>query len=171
MDYAFRPFLIADQGALLSIYNHYIKNSYAAYFEDQVDESFLLRLRQMISSYPFYVIETSAGEVIGFGLIHRYHPAKAFDRTAELTYFISPSHTGMGLGTKLLDLLSEKAVQMKIDTLLASISSLNQQSLDFHKKNGFVECGRFIKVGRKFGRDFDMVWMQKHLASGPQGTK
>jgi len=25
------------------------------------------------------------------------------------------------------------------------------------------ECGRFLKVGRKFGEDFDAVWLQKRL--------
>jgi phosphinothricin acetyltransferase len=117
----------------------------------------------MTSGYPFYVIETPEKQVVGFGLIHRYHPAKTFNRVAELSYFISPSHTRKGLGTKLLSLLIDKAAGMGIDTLLASISSLNQLSVDFHKKNGFVECGRFICVGRKFGHDFDMIWMQKHL--------
>jgi L-amino acid N-acyltransferase YncA len=30
-------------------------------------------------------------------------------------------------------------------------------------KNGFRECGRFLKIGRKFGEDFDAVWLQKRL--------
>jgi phosphinothricin acetyltransferase len=52
---------------------------------------------------------------------------------------------------------------MKINSLLANISSRNRQSLEFHRKNGFRECARFPKVGRKFGEDFDAVWMQKQL--------
>jgi L-amino acid N-acyltransferase YncA len=166
MDYIFRQANNSDQGALLSIFNHYVETSYAAYFEDRVDESFLIQLRQMTSGYPFYVIEAPEKQAVGFGLIHRYHPAKTFNRVAELSYFISPSHTRKGLGTKLLKLLIGKAAEMGIDTLLASISSLNQSSVNFHNKNGFVECGRFIRVGRKFGQDFNMVWMQKHLHKG-----
>ncbi|MGD0951544.1 MAG: hypothetical protein ABR985_03985 [Methanotrichaceae archaeon] len=50
---------------------------------------------------------------------------------------------------------------MGIVTVLASISSLNQASLAFHKKNGFVECGRFVGIGRKMGKGFDVVWMQR----------
>ncbi len=52
---------------------------------------------------------------------------------------------------------------MGIDSLLVNISSRNRESLGFHLKNGFRECGRFLKVGRKFGEDFDAVWMQKQL--------
>jgi len=161
MDYIFRQARDSDQGTILSIFNYYVETSYAAYFEGRVAEPFLIQLRQMTSGYPFYVIETPDKQVIGFGLIHRYHPAETFDRVAELSYFILPSHTRKGLGTKLLKLLIGNAAEMGIDTLLASISSLNQSSVDFHNKNGFVECGRFIRVGRKFGQDFDMIWMQK----------
>jgi phosphinothricin acetyltransferase len=52
---------------------------------------------------------------------------------------------------------------MGIVTVLASISSLNQSSLAFHKKNGFVECGRFVGIGRKMGTGFNVFWMQKKI--------
>jgi phosphinothricin acetyltransferase len=52
---------------------------------------------------------------------------------------------------------------MGIDNLLASASSLNEQSLRFHAKVGFERCGTFRSVGRKAGRDFDVVWFQKRL--------
>jgi len=50
-----------------------------------------------------------------------------------------------------------------VDCLLANISSHNEQSLDFHRKMGFQQCGRFRRVGKKFGKDFDVIWMQKLL--------
>ena len=52
---------------------------------------------------------------------------------------------------------------MGLNSLLANISSRNRQSLEFHLKNGFRECARFLKVGHKFGEDFDAVWLQKQL--------
>jgi phosphinothricin acetyltransferase len=163
MEYTFRPANDTDQRAVLSIFNHYVETSYAAYFGNRLDESFLIQLNQKTSGYPFYIIETPEKQIVGFGLIHSYHPAKTFSRVAELSYFISPSHTRKGLGTKLLSILIDKATEMGITSLLASISSLNQSSVDFHNKNGFVECGRFIQIGRKFRQDFDVVWMQKSL--------
>jgi phosphinothricin acetyltransferase len=87
----------------------------------------------------------------------------AFSKTAEITYFIHPDHTGKGIGTKLLRLLEKEGMQKGITNILANISSLNPRSVDFHKKNGFIECGRFKNVGRKKGKLFDTVWMQKML--------
>ena len=163
MDYVFRQVISSDLESLLEIFNHYIETSYAAFYENKVDESFIINLKKMTVNYPFYVIETSLKQVVGFGLIHRYHPSTVFNSVAELTYFILPIHVHQGLGTKLLNILISDAKKMGIDTLLAVISSLNQKSIDFHTKNGFVECGRFMKVGRKFDQVFDLVWMQKFL--------
>jgi len=57
--------------------------------------------------------------------------------------------------------LLQEAKEKGISSILAGISSLNSVSLAFHKKRGFQECGRFQKIGRKWGQDFDVVWMQK----------
>ncbi len=59
--------------------------------------------------------------------------------------------------------LIEGARKLGVDNLVASISSLNEESLGFHRKCGFVECGRFRNVGRKHGRTFDVIWMQRVL--------
>jgi len=47
-----------------------------------------------------------------------------------------------------------------IHNILACIVSKNTQSIKFHEKHGFVECGRFKNVGYKFNQYFDLVWMQ-----------
>jgi L-amino acid N-acyltransferase YncA len=46
---------------------------------------------------------------------------------------------------------------------MASISSLNTQSLAFSRKLGFEEVGRFRRIGEEHGREFDVVYMQKWL--------
>jgi phosphinothricin acetyltransferase len=61
------------------------------------------------------------------------------------------------------DAIEKKAKRNNINTLLANISSKNQQSLNFHGKNGFAHCGTFKNVGNKQGQTFHMVWMQKDL--------
>jgi len=59
--------------------------------------------------------------------------------------------------------LSDEAILRGIDLLVASISSMNEASIAFHRKNGFRECGRFERAGRKNDQDFDIVWMQRRL--------
>ncbi|MFZ5980166.1 MAG: GNAT family N-acetyltransferase [Candidatus Zixiibacteriota bacterium] len=163
MSYNFREFRDPDSSKLVEIFNYYIENSYAAYREEKIDLSFVDILKHISRGYPFYVIEDDTAGVVGFGMIHPYHPAEVFKRTAELSYFLAPGHTRRGIGQKLLGLLTEKARSMGVDSLVASISSRNEESISFHLKHGFVECGRFKRIGRKWDRDFDVVWMQKFI--------
>ena len=74
-------------------------------------------------------------------------------------------YTGLGLGTKLLNELISAGKKIGITNYLAHISSQNTQSLNFHKKHGFEEVGRFKKVAIKFNNFIDVVWVQKQLAA------
>jgi phosphinothricin acetyltransferase len=56
-----------------------------------------------------------------------------------------------------------EARALGIDNLLASVSSLNEQSLRFRAKAGFQRCGELPAVGRKSGCDFGLVWFQKRI--------
>ncbi|HWQ20560.1 MAG TPA: GNAT family N-acetyltransferase [Methanotrichaceae archaeon] len=160
MKFSIRNVADEDEPSIRSIFNHYIENSYAAFPEERVGPQFLDIMKNMTQGYPFYVITDDSGEVIGFGFLHRYHPFPVFSRAAEVTYFISPEYARKGLGTELLSKLVEAARGLGIETLLASISSLNEASMSFHSRNGFKICGRFEKIGKKNGKDFDVVWMQ-----------
>jgi phosphinothricin acetyltransferase len=62
-----------------------------------------------------------------------------------------------------LERLLADACERGIDNILGMISLLNEQSLHFHRKHGFEQCGWFRRVGRKWDNDFDVIWMQKFL--------
>jgi phosphinothricin acetyltransferase len=163
MDFNIRDYSDSDAEAVLDIFNHYATTSMAAYDpEDGLPPQFMSDLLQVIGDYPF-VVAQSEGNVVGLAFLHALHPSPVFERTAELTYFIAPDFTRRGLGSLLLDFLEQSARMRGMDCLLASIARPNQASRDFHKAKGFKQCGLLEKVGRKFGRDLDVVYMQKHL--------
>ena len=162
MSYKIRKADEQDSGSISNVFNYFVENSFASYETSKVGPDFYSKMKACSPQYPFYVIEAS-NLVIGFGFLRPYRSSETFRRTAEITYFILPEHTRKGLGKKLLQVLEKEANEMGITTLLANISSLNNQSLKFHGKNGFRRCGAFRKIGTKFGKDFDVVWMQKSL--------
>jgi L-amino acid N-acyltransferase YncA len=162
MDYTLETMTESHRQAVIDIFNHYIQNSFAAYPDQPVEYHFFDRFTEMSAGYPTAVVKTEA-KVVGFGFLRPFHPASTFRRTAEVTYFIMPEHTRRGLGTAMLDYFTEQAKKLGIDSILASVSSRNQVSLNFHVQKGFQECGRLPQVGRKFGQDVDVVWMQKRL--------
>lgn len=161
MTYSLETMSKEHRAPVIDIFNYFVENSYAAYIDRKVDYNFFNMFMSMSMGYPAKVAKTSDGEVVGFALMHAYHPAQAFVRTAELTYFIHPQHTRKGIGSNFLDCFISEAQKMGIDNLIASVSSRNDDSLNFHRRSGFEECGRFKKVGRKFGHDFDVVWLQR----------
>jgi L-amino acid N-acyltransferase YncA len=112
---------------------------------------------------PKAVVAVSEKRVIGFALLKTHNPVPVFDRTAELAYYILPEYVNKGFETLFLELLLADAKGMGVDSVLAEVSSLNDASIKFHKKNGFAECGRFKRIGKKKGKDFDVVWMQKFV--------
>jgi L-amino acid N-acyltransferase YncA len=162
-DYTIREFDDRDSTAVIDIFNHFIVNSFAAYAEEPVGYEAITVFKDMTKGYPFFVVETDDGDVPGFSFLRPFHRTDIFRRVGEITYFILPEHTGKGLGKRLLAAVIEGAKKHSIDSILASISSLNKQSLAFHQRNGFFQCGCFESIGKKFNRDFDMVWMQKKI--------
>ena len=161
MDYRLEPVSVEDGDQIIDIFNYYVANSFAAYPENKVPNEFFQSFLNLTQGYPFLVAKDMSGKVVGFGSLRPYSPFPTFSRVAEITNFISPEHTGIGIGQQILDSLLDQAKKMGIVTFLASISSLNQASLAFHKKNGFVECGCFVGIGQKMGKVFDVVWMQR----------
>lgn len=155
------PVRIEDGSQIIDIFNHYVENSFAAYPDNRIPHEFFQVFLETAKGYPFLGAKDEDGKLLGFGMLRPYNLISTFSGTAEITYFISPEHTGKGIGQQMLDRLQVEAKKIGITCILASISSLNPGSLAFHKKNGFVECGRFVKIGRKKGREFDVVWMQK----------
>ena len=163
MDFTIDPLTKEDGNAIIDIFNHYVENSFAAYPEDPVPYEFFDLFVNMSAGYPFLAARDGERNVLGFALLRAHCPVPVFSRTAEITCFIAPEHTGKGMGTALQERLLAGAREKGITSILAGISSLNSASLAFHKKRGFQECGRFQKIGRKWGQDFDVVWMQKMI--------
>ncbi|MDD1678062.1 MAG: N-acetyltransferase family protein [Methanomicrobiales archaeon] len=160
--YLVRPVREDDLLRIREIFNWYVRESFAAYPVNDVEIGFFQMLYREGTSCPLFVVETD-GDIAGFGLIRPYLPFPSFRKTAQVSYFICPGYTGRGMGTMLLERLTREARSMEIHTLLANISSRNEPSLKFHARHGFTEVGRLKGIGEKFGKRFDVVWMQKEV--------
>lgn len=149
---------------VIDIFNYYVENSYAAYPESKLQYKFFKKFLEIISGYPAFVINKKKDDkIIGFCFLRPYNPFPVFRGTAEATYFIEKDEVAKGIGKQALEKLEIEAKKIGVKKLLVDISSENIQSINFHKKNGFVECGWFHNVGKKKGKYFDVVWMEKNL--------
>ncbi|MCB2220133.1 MAG: GNAT family N-acetyltransferase [Bacteroidetes bacterium] len=164
MKYVIHKFKPADRDDILNVLMHYSRYSMASYAAAEEGNEHFEKLFENPGRYPFYVVRVG-DRFAGFGLLRPYSILPTFDETAEITYFILPDFIQKGIGKELLDILESEGKKIGIKHILANISSLNLASLNFHLKFGFNEVGRFRQIGKKFGKNFDVVWMQKSLSS------
>jgi phosphinothricin acetyltransferase len=154
----FRDYKDKDINDLLTIFNLYAKDSFAVYCDFELNIS---QFEILLEQVKIILVMQEGKTTIGFGFISNYKPFHNFNHTGVLTYFIRPEYTGKGYGTKLLNNLISLGKEAGITNYLAHISSRNQPSLNFHKNHGFKIVGRFKNVAVKFGKPFDIVWVQK----------
>lgn len=152
-----------DCTQVMDIFNYYIENTFAAYPEQRLPDDFFQALLIMSRGYPTVIAKNEEGLATGFGLLRPYNPLPAFFKTAEITYFLRHGFTGQGIGKAILDYLVDTGKHLGINAVLANVSSLNEESIRFHVRNGFSECGRFREVGTKKGQIFDVLYFQKLL--------
>ena len=152
-----------DAAALLAIYAPYVENT-AITFEYDVPtvEDFANRIEKTLKKYPYLVAEED-GVVLGYAYASTYYARAAYDWAVELSVYVSQDTRGKGVGSKLYDELEGLLDQMGYMHFLACISLPNEDSLAFHAKRGYQQVAHFPKIGYKFERWHDIVWLQKSL--------
>lgn len=163
MDFTMQPLVERDAQEAVDVFNYYIENSFAAYREEKITVDHYEEIIKSAAEHPKVSVRDKEGTFVGFGLLVPHKPIPVFSHSANLICFLLPQATGKGLGKMVLEFLEKEGLERGVHIILSSISSRNPESIKFHLKNGFTECGRFHAVGKKNGKFFDIVWMDKHL--------
>lgn len=159
-----------DAGELLDIYEYYVLNT-AISFEITVptEDEFRSRIESVMSRYPYIVIECD-GRIEGYAYAHAFIDREAYLHSCETTIYLRPGSRRMGLGRKIYEALEDELRKMGIINLYACIGLpdeddeyLTSNSRDFHEHLGYRQVGVFRNCGRKFGRWYSMVWMEKFI--------
>ena len=157
-----------DAEALLQIYAPYVKNT-AITFEYDVPsvKEFAGRISKVLQKYPYLVAEVN-GEPVGYAYAGPFKERAAYDWAVETTVYVRENLKKSGIGRALYTALEKELSAQGNLNLNACIAFpetedeyLTTDSVKFHKKMGFETAGRFHKCGCKFGRWYDMVWMEK----------
>lgn len=153
----------SDAAALLAIYAPYVENTAITFdYEVPTIEDFANRIEKTLGKYPYLVAEED-GVVLGYAYASTYYARAAYDWAVELSVYVSQDTRGKGVGSKLYDELEDLLDQMGYMHFLACISLPNEDSLAFHAKRGYQQVAHFPKIGYKFERWHDIVWLQKSL--------
>ena len=165
---AVRAAVPADAEQVAVIFGHYVTTSVATFEEiPPTAADWQRRLDDLTGrNLPFLVAETE-GTICGFGYASPWRPKPAYRHTVEDTLYVSPVHTGLGLGSALLGGLLTGCAAAGARQVIAVIADTGSDaSAALHRRFGFTEAGRLSGVGRKHGRWIDTVLMQRELGTG-----
>jgi L-amino acid N-acyltransferase YncA len=154
-----------DADALAEIYGGHVLHGTASFEVDPPDaEEMRLRLATVTSrGWPWLVAER-AGAVVGYAYCSRFHTRHAYRFTCEDSIYVHEAHVGTGAGRALLTALIERAHADSFREMIAVIGDAdNLASIKLHERLGFDHAGVIRRVGYKFDRWIDVVYMQKCL--------
>jgi L-amino acid N-acyltransferase len=158
---------INDLPAMLDIYNDAIRNLTATFdLEEQTLEERKIWFQKHNDKYPLIVAEWN-GEVVGYCCLSQFREKAAYDKTAELSIYISSSHRGLGIGTALMQEILQRAAHLGFHTVIGGITRGNDASVALHEKFGFELVGCFKEVGKKFGQWQDVLFYQRIINDTP----
>ena len=158
------PIAPEDIAACTEHYNYYIENTCITLEEEPVTpEKFGARAARITKNDPYIVARDGAGKPIGFAYLDVFNPRSAYRCTADLSIYVDRACRGSGVGQKLYAEIERLGRERGIENLISIITSDNEGSLRFHRKNGFTEIGVMPAVAFKFGKYLDVSFFQKHL--------
>jgi phosphinothricin acetyltransferase len=81
----------------------------------------------------------------------------------ETTVYLDPAATGRGVGSMLYQQLFTELQAEDVHRAFAGVALPNPASVALHRRFGFTDVGTFTEVGRKNGRWWDVLWLQRSL--------
>jgi phosphinothricin acetyltransferase len=161
----------ADLPALTDIYNHYVQNSAATF---DIEPSTVEQRRSWFARYAgsgrhrLLVAADDTG-VLGYASSSQFRAKPAYDTSVEVSVYCHPQACGRGIGRSLYAALFKALETEDLHRAYAGIALPNRASIALHRSSGFTDIGVFRQVGRKFGRYWDVLWME--LAIGLPRTR
>src|SRR3984893_8878183 len=155
-----------DVPRLTEIYNHYVINTAVRFdMEPYTIERRAAWFEQFGSSgrYRLLVAEDDSG-ILGYAGTTRFRPKAAYETTAETTIYCAADAVQKGVGSTLYRALFDALAGEDIHRIVAGYVLPNPASAALHARFGFKPVGVFGENGRKFGRYWDVVWLERLLA-------
>ncbi len=165
----------ADDKELLQIYAPYVENT-AITFEYEVPslEEFTKRIQNTLKTYP-YLVAVESGRIVGYSYASMFKARAAYSHSVETSIYMKRDCRGKGIGKKLYKALEDTLKRQHVINLNAGIGyiavedeHLDHTSVFFHESMGYKQVAHFTKCGYKFGRWYDLIWMEKMLGEHPE---
>lgn len=159
-----------DAEALLSIYGYYVRETAVSFeYETPGIDVFRARIRRVKEEYP-YLAAVLDGELVGYAYAVRFKERAAYGWSVETTIYLRRDMKRRGIGGRLYAALEDMLRRQGVLNLNACIACpesedeyLTLDSARFHERMGYARVGEFHRCACKFGRWYNIVWMEKAI--------
>ncbi len=169
----------ADAARMLEIYGWYVENTAITFeYDAPTLEAFTGRVIETTKRYPWLTLEAD-GRLIGYAYAGPLYKRAAYDWSCEISIYLDRDARGKGYGAALYGALERELMRRGMRSLYACVAVptgeaddyLTDASVRFHEKMGFAHAGRFHKCGFKFGRWYDVMWLEKRVGGDEAPSK
>lgn len=159
-----------DAQSLLGIYAYYVENTAITFeYEVPTPEEFKNRILNTLKKYP-YITANFNGETVGYAYTGAFKERAAYSHSVETSIYVKKGLSGKGVGKALYAELEKISKKQNVLNMNACISYtekpdeyLSLNSPHFHEHLGYRTVGKFTECGYKFGKWYDMIWMEKMI--------
>ena len=160
----------ADAPRLLEIYSWYVENTAITYeYVAPALKEFESRISDTLKRFPYLVLEENS-MIHGYAYAGPFHSRAAYSHCCEMSIYLDHNARRQGYGRKLYEALEAKLKDMGFLNFYACIGDpitedeyLTRDSEQFHRHMGYTKIGTFHRCGRKFGRWYNMIFMEKMI--------
>ena len=152
-----------DLPRITAIYNYYVLNTPVTFDV----EAYTVERREAwfaqfgaTGRYRLMVAEEN-GVVMGYAGTTRFRPKAAYETTVETTVYCAPEAVEKGIGRRLYAELFAMLRGEDIHRFVAGYVFPNAASEALHRRFGFKVVGVFSENGRKFGKYWDVCWVER----------
>jgi phosphinothricin acetyltransferase len=160
-----RPAAAEDLHQINDLYNHYVLHSHSTFDVRPIT------MAERVEWFRHYretgrhrvLVAVAGARVLGFASSSSYRPRAAYDTSVETTVYLVPDATGMGLGSRLYAELFRAIAGEDLHRAIGGVALPNDASVALHQRFGFTQVAHFTEQGRKFGKYWDVVYLEKAL--------
>lgn len=152
-----------DLARITDIYNYYVLNTPVTFDVEvyTVERREAWFAQFSVTGRHRVLVAEENGLVIGYAGTTRFRPKAAYETTVETTIYCAPEAVGKGIGSRLYAELFELLRGEDIHRFVAGYALPNPATEALHRRFGFQVVGVFSENGRKFGKYWDVCWVER----------
>jgi L-amino acid N-acyltransferase YncA len=162
---------LSDATRICAIYSFHVADGTGTFEEVAPATEEIRRRMENVKArgLPWHVAEAK-GELVGYCYASPYNARSAYRFTVQTSVYVDRNWHRRGIGLALLDSVAAVCQKLGYCQAMAAVGdSRNEGALKLHARVGYRTVGHAVRVGVKFGRWMDVVYLQRSLcdASAP----